>query len=63
MALVCHVISLDHVMQGLSNMGGSFLRLVTILPSFVAIGIVLNVFNLSRDLPRPRDYMVMLLYV
>ena len=42
MCLVCHVIKQDHVTKGLSNFtGGSLLRWGTILPSPVAIGIVL----------------------
>ena len=54
MVLICHVISQDHVTNEYSNIiDRSRFRLVTFLPSLVAIASV--VVSLSRDLIRPKD--------
>ena len=65
MVLVCQTNLQDHLTKGSSNsMGRSPSRQVTIRPSLTAIGTqVMEIyFSLSRDLARPRDQRVMLLY-
>ena len=67
MFLVCHMISQDQMTKGWRNiMGKSLSWQVTRLPSLVTIATVIieiNDFRLSRDLTRPRDRWVMLLYL
>ena len=67
MFLVCHVISLDHMTKGWSNiMGGSRSWQVTSLPSLVGshrhCEWRYNEFRLSRDFKRPHNRRVKLLY-
>ena len=63
MILVCHKTSQNHVIkESCDFIGRSPLRLVTIMPSLIAIDtqtLRYNGFSLSRDLTRSRDQRVM----